>query len=666
MAKVEFYYNNTKTTIQCEQEDKIEIIIQKFLLKCSKNKEDVFFLYVGSILDKQKTFKETANESDKSRNQMNVIVNDNEQIGKVSSLKRSKYVTCPQCNDNIYISINDYKIELRDCKNGHKINNILFNEFKKTQYIDISKIKCEQCKKINKSETFGNQFFICYSCNVLLCPLCKSSHNKEHYIIDYDQKYYTCKEHKESYISYCEDCKKDVCILCIKNHSGHILITYGDIMPDIDILETELDKLKKTITEYKKYINEIILKLNKLMENLDEYYLIYDNLIHNFDVKNRNYYVIKNINDMNNYNIYFMNIINTIINEKNIKSKLYNTILMSNKMTFKEEKNDNKIEDDDNKTIVKENQKSKIAFATDYKVLHIMELNDGRILTYQSYSDNEKEKYKVCIYNLKYDIVTCDICSDTNYSDYTKIIQMDDDNLIKKQKDSIQVFKINKYSLEEVQIINNDSNFFSNICKISNEKILLNYNYRQFIIYLYQNGKLIENKKFHLDKESFLSVFDLCAINENEVVLNCSKYGFFGINFYLTFYDLKNIKEIKALKINFKSHCFIREKDCLIISSDEKLILIDIINKRVIKEITLRNEIYDIYKMSLEYSHSPYILVYDKFRFYLYHILYSDTIELSSIIKSRYDSVRLGGIYSKNKVITIENKKVKIKNIFEI
>ena len=85
------------------------------------------------------------------------------------------------------MEINDYKINLYGCKNGHSIDNTLLNELKKTQYIDISKIICKICKE-NKNNTFENIFYNCLTCNINLCPLCKSSYDKSHDIIDYDQK----------------------------------------------------------------------------------------------------------------------------------------------------------------------------------------------------------------------------------------------------------------------------------------------------------------------------------------------------------------------------------------------------------------------------------------------------------------------------------------------
>ena len=71
-----------------------------------------------------------------------------------------------------------------ECKNGHKMENILLNEFEETQNIDLSHIKCDICKKNNKSISYNNIFYKCLTCNNNICPLCKSNHDKEHKIIN--------------------------------------------------------------------------------------------------------------------------------------------------------------------------------------------------------------------------------------------------------------------------------------------------------------------------------------------------------------------------------------------------------------------------------------------------------------------------------------------------
>ena len=45
-----------------------------------------------------------------------------------------------------------------------------------------------------------------------LCSLCKSIHDKSHIIINYENKNYICKEHNETFVKYCEDCKIDLCL----------------------------------------------------------------------------------------------------------------------------------------------------------------------------------------------------------------------------------------------------------------------------------------------------------------------------------------------------------------------------------------------------------------------------------------------------------------------
>ena len=129
-----------------------------------------------------------------------------------------------------------------------------------------------------------------------MCPLCKHQHNKEHHIIDFDYKDFICKKHYESFISYCKNCKQDLCLLCIKEHHGHEMINYGDIIPDINIVKDEFNEFDNTIIKFKKYIDELVLKLKKLKDNLDNYHQIYDNIIKNFDQKKINYNIINNIN----------------------------------------------------------------------------------------------------------------------------------------------------------------------------------------------------------------------------------------------------------------------------------------------------------------------------------------------------------------------------------
>ena len=219
----------------------------------------------------------------------------------------------------------NYKISLFDCKNKHIKDNILLSQFENTQYIDESKIICEICKT-NKSLTFENNFFICITCKINICPLCKIKHDKKHDIIDYTQKNFICFCHNENYNSYCDVCKKDICLYCEKEHAGHKLISFGEIVPDKEDLKEKLNAFRNKINEFKKDIKDIMKNLNNLIENLDIYVDIYEKMIINFEKKYRNYPILQNFIDINQNNIIIMENINKIINNKNIKNKFNDMI----------------------------------------------------------------------------------------------------------------------------------------------------------------------------------------------------------------------------------------------------------------------------------------------------------------------------------------------------
>ena len=52
MNKVDFTYNDDKYFVQCNNDDKMKDIIDKFLNKAGKNRRNIVFLYNGLILKK--------------------------------------------------------------------------------------------------------------------------------------------------------------------------------------------------------------------------------------------------------------------------------------------------------------------------------------------------------------------------------------------------------------------------------------------------------------------------------------------------------------------------------------------------------------------------------------------------------------------------------------
>ena len=84
MYEVEFNYKGNKNIIQCRKDEKMKDIFNKFLYKIQNlDINKIFFLYSGNAnINGELSFEEVANENDKIRNKMNIIVNDIDNIKK--------------------------------------------------------------------------------------------------------------------------------------------------------------------------------------------------------------------------------------------------------------------------------------------------------------------------------------------------------------------------------------------------------------------------------------------------------------------------------------------------------------------------------------------------------------------------------------------------------
>jgi len=222
MSEVAFCYQGTNTIIQCSLNDKMKDIFINFGIKIGIDINSLYFLYRGKKLE-ELTLEETINEEDIKLNKINIIVGNKED--KENNIK-SKEIICPICKECIKIKIDNYRISLNECKNNHNINNILIKDFENTQYINQRKIICNQCNENNIGNSFNKEFYICNTCKINLCPLCKKEkHDKNHNVIKYEQKYYICDKHNKIYDSFCMKCKKNICILCEQEHNNHNLIS---------------------------------------------------------------------------------------------------------------------------------------------------------------------------------------------------------------------------------------------------------------------------------------------------------------------------------------------------------------------------------------------------------------------------------------------------------
>jgi len=318
MAEVIFNYEGSNIIIQCNINDKMEDIIKRFLIKIKKNENDnkLLYIYNGNIINYDLTVIQQANKLDKERNKMNIIVKSNDDNNKEIKEIISKDIICPGCKENIFMIIEDFKINLYGCKNNHIINNILINKYENTQKIDLNKIKCDECNVNNKGNTHNNEFYICNICNKNICPLCKLKHDKDHIIIKYDDKNYICKKHNDSFIKYCKECNENICIICENEHNNHDIIDLGKIIPNKDELIGQMEELKLIIDKFKNKIEIIKEILNRIINIMGIYYNINNNIINNYNINKRNYIKLMNLNNIKNNNENLIKELNNIINNE--------------------------------------------------------------------------------------------------------------------------------------------------------------------------------------------------------------------------------------------------------------------------------------------------------------------------------------------------------------
>ena len=342
-SNVIFEYLTQKITIQCKGNEKMKDIAKRFKSKIGLKSNNLIFLYHGTKLNLENTFNEEAKEDDKQNNVMTVTVHEELNLVNSSSNKeitKSKDIICPICKETCRMRIINYKIILYKCKNGHKTNNIFLDDFNNTQLINESLITCDDCNNENKGSSFKKQFFKCLTCKKNLGVLCNEKHKKEEHItIDYDKKNYICEIHNDFYISYCEECKLNLCLACYSEHNNnHKKIDYKLIIPNKKKINQQLIELRKNIDKIKHFITETIEKLKKVMEKMDIFYQINYDILNNNNFQNKNYQILQNINEISN-NIEMSNI-DKIINEKNISNKISELLKVYDKMVNKDENHD--------------------------------------------------------------------------------------------------------------------------------------------------------------------------------------------------------------------------------------------------------------------------------------------------------------------------------------
>ena len=357
MINIEFDYNQEKILIQAKSNDIFRDVINKYLQKTLLNPNNTYFFANEKQINQSGTIESHMSNTNKESNEIKILVQlIEDEEGKKNIFDKSIEIICPSCKEPCLISIENYKIKLFGCINNHITNNIKIKDFPDTQKINISNIICNKCKINNKGNSTKNDFYKCLNCNQNLCLLCRANHNINHNIIKYDLKNYICQKHNEPFIKYCKECNKNYCFSCEEEHDEHETISLSKLRPNIDEVKNNLIKMKKEIDLFNNKVKQIIKKLNELINIMNIYYEINNNVLNSYNKQNRNFQIFKNIKNININNEFFQELIK-INNIKNFDEQSFNIIELSNKINSNND--DNNIKDDTDEIIQIQNIKNK-------------------------------------------------------------------------------------------------------------------------------------------------------------------------------------------------------------------------------------------------------------------------------------------------------------------
>ena len=332
---LDFVFNGKEIKMQCKKNEYMKDIFKRFMVKIDKNIKDIYFLYNGERINENLKLEEINSKIDELKilavefdisyiddsfaHDSNSNISSNATPNKKESMILSRDIICPECGELCQISFQNYKVQVNNCKEKHVINNISLEDFYESQKINEKIILCNNCKT-NKKDVSNNQFYKCCNCNINLCSICKEKHNKAHLIIDYDLKNYICYKHGERNIFFCTICNKDLCNLCeIAHEKKHKLVYHKDIL---SFKDNVLEELGDKINKLKKEINNIIYKFNKIINNIEKFYMLSNNLFKNFNLKNKNYQLLISMNNMKNFSKNILNDIDKILKENKFENKI--------------------------------------------------------------------------------------------------------------------------------------------------------------------------------------------------------------------------------------------------------------------------------------------------------------------------------------------------------
>ena len=359
MANICFIYVGVNYNFQSAKDDKMKVIFQKFISQNKLEKNSNYFLYNGKVIEnEEQTFEEIANEDDKKRNEMKILVYNEEELRKTQIVNLPNAHGDNQKREEMNIigdKINAEKIKPKevinqienkdDKKRNKNKNDILENKINEED-IKLKQFICPECHEISKIHIEDYKISI----------KCKNKHISNLTFVEYfekisssqlkaNDKSFVCEAHESPCKSYCKKCKKNLCLSCENSHNSHEKL----FVPNIYELERKNLELRKTIDKLKNDIKTILNSLNKVMENIEQYYNFINDVTNKYNEANLNHEILHNLNEIYNYDMQTDLI--KIIEDTNIYNKTKNLLDIHEQMNGKKKNTIKiiyKVEDSDN------------------------------------------------------------------------------------------------------------------------------------------------------------------------------------------------------------------------------------------------------------------------------------------------------------------------------
>ena len=436
------------------------------------------------------------------------------------------------------------------------------------------------------------------------------------------------------------------------NHKEYKIASYGGMLPDMVKIKEDENTFYKRKEAFKNDIKDIINKLNNLINSIDDYYGVFEDIIKSYGNEKRNYFLLQNINEINNFKNTFLQDINKIIDEDNIFNKINNMINLYHKIILP---NDDSYptEEEINKKAHKEIAVTHNSINNQLETPKCKEEKEkpnnlnNIITTDSNYSNDSLCSNNIEINDMESVMMTDDIV-DNNYMDFNitkmkkiltlknikttcykiyvlkdgKIIvssfsgnsylyflfgpkkgeyfdlapqyihylyEMNDGMILISLKFKLVLLNIKEDKIEKIDLL---PKLLLSLLRLSNNKFLMFDLNNNGYIYNYKNKDLILEKKIQLNSFKKIVPTQAWAFNEKEIALSYTERGFskYSFNNYISFFDIEKDKKIKTFGLNKGSLVLCIFNENLIIIGNKRLLFqIDLVKHSKKKEFKLKD-----------------------------------------------------------------------------